>query len=166
MHGNNTRSMSKEAVCGARMEGCGQDVWGGSKARRGVAEARGARMQRSGHAGQRGGVAVVAPAGAPRVRAALASPMCCCARLPCSPVLACSPPPCHPAPPHPMPVSHVEQYARPVGAVRHQAQVGQGALGGAHLALYLAQLIREGDEELAVPLEGGGGGGGGRTLVV
>ena len=49
-------------------------------------------------------------------------------------------------------VPHVEQHAGPVGAVGDEAQVGERALGRADLALDLAELVGEGDEELAVAL--------------
>ena len=45
-----------------------------------------------------------------------------------------------------------EQRARPVAAVRHEAEVGEGPLRRAHLVLLLGQLVGEGDKELAVPL--------------
>lgn len=45
-------------------------------------------------------------------------------------------------------------------AVGDEAQVGQRPLRCAHLALNLAQLVAEADEELAVALGGGGWGGG------
>mmetsp|Transcript_19883 Transcript_19883/g.50441 ORF Transcript_19883/g.50441 Transcript_19883/m.50441 type:complete len:448 (-) Transcript_19883:704-2047(-) len=47
---------------------------------------------------------------------------------------------------------HAQQLARPVAVVRGATQVGQRALGRAHLALNLGQLVRHGDEELAVAL--------------
>mmetsp|Transcript_9336 Transcript_9336/g.38156 ORF Transcript_9336/g.38156 Transcript_9336/m.38156 type:complete len:241 (+) Transcript_9336:2145-2867(+) len=45
-----------------------------------------------------------------------------------------------------------EELPRPVAAVRHQPEVRQRSLRGPDLALLLAQLVREGDEHLPVPL--------------
>ena len=48
--------------------------------------------------------------------------------------------------------------AHPVAAVAHEAQVGDGTLGGAELAFAQRELVGEGDHELAVTVGGGGGG--------
>ena len=46
----------------------------------------------------------------------------------------------------------VEEHLAPVLAVAEQAEVGEGFLGGPELALALAELVAEGDEEAAVAL--------------
>lgn len=48
--------------------------------------------------------------------------------------------------------AHGEELARPVAEVGDVAQVGQRALRRAHAALDLGQLVRHGDQELAVAL--------------
>lgn len=124
-------------------------ICGRQRARQGTRQGAGARW-----AGGQGWAAVTAGgAGVPGSTAARwLPPGCCWALQPCDWPGARPPPGACPA----TAATHVEQHAGPVGAVGDEAQVGQRALGGAHLALNLAELVGEGDEELAVALQAGG----------